>query len=133
MSYQNINNIKTLIIGCGAAGLYYAYRDHVNNKNNKNIILDAYDWIGGRIKITTMRDKSFSTGAGVIRPVDDQLIKLCEELHLELTKPADAENYYNVFNVKTDEYMLFRDKMINTIKIYLKNTPNIKIYLLKSF
>lgn len=143
MSFQNINNVKTLIIGCGIAGLYYAYRDTLAESkiatrsritiNNKNMILDAYDWIGGRIKITTMRDKSFSTGAGVIRPVDDQLIKLCEELNLELIKLTDAENYYTVFGVNTDEYKLFRENVINIIKDLFKKYPEHKNLSVKEF
>lgn len=119
---EKIIDIDTIIIGCGVTGLYYAKRDcDENNKiiSKKNIILDGNDWIGGRIKMTHMKDKFFCTGAGVIRSDDNNILALLSDLKLNVKKNSSL---YEVYGVNQDDYLNFRNTIIIDIqKLFLDN------------
>jgi len=73
-----------LIIGGGIAGLYAAKRLHEMGKNV--LVLESSDRIGGRAYQINWHDTPIKLGAGIIRPGDSHLLKLCDELELPLVE-----------------------------------------------
>lgn len=77
--------MSTVIVGGGISGLYAAYK--LVNKNVQNIHLyEASDRIGGRIYENRFHDFNVPLGASMIRLTDNNIIRLCQELNLDLKK-----------------------------------------------
>jgi hypothetical protein len=79
--------MSIIIVGAGVAGLYCAYR--LANKFDNIHILESSIRIGGRIYEERFYGFNTPMGASMIRHADNNTIRLCEELHLEL-KNVDA-------------------------------------------
>lgn len=77
--------MATVIVGGGISGLYAAYK--LVNKNVQNIHLyEASDRIGGRIYENRFHDFNVPLGGSMIRLTDNNIIRLCQRLNLDLKK-----------------------------------------------
>jgi len=84
---MNENIYSSIVIGAGIAGLYTCYRIILkSDKDEKILLLESTDRVGGRLMQDTMGDVNIPLGGGIIRyPKDKHLINLIEnELHLKL-------------------------------------------------
>lgn len=79
--------MTVIVVGAGIAGLYAAYR--LSSGTDKIHLYEASDRIGGRIFEERFHGFNAPMGASMIRHSDNNTIRLCEELGLEL-KNIDA-------------------------------------------
>lgn len=91
MKFFNVTNIMKesfyfdyIILGAGISGLYTYYKLKMKFPFSKIIILDKNDYIGGRALCVNFYGTIVSLGAGIIRPTDKHLIRLCKKLNLDL-------------------------------------------------
>lgn len=76
--------MTVIIVGAGIAGLYAAYR--LSSRTDKIHLYEASDRIGGRIFEERFHEFNAPMGASMIRHSDNNTIRICEELGLELRK-----------------------------------------------
>ena len=62
-----------IIVGCGISGLYSAF---LLNKNNKIIVLEKNNYIGGRILETQFHNTTIKLGAGIAQEKSSNVINL---------------------------------------------------------
>ena len=109
-----------IIIGGGIAGLYMAYKYHEKNPNEKIIILEKNDYIGGRIYTYNKYNVKYEAGAGRLSSSDKFLLKLLKEFSLDdkLIPITNKKNYIDKFEkkIKPNEFNILLEKINNLIK-----------------
>jgi monoamine oxidase len=123
-----MNNIDTIIIGAGMAGLYYTYK----SKLTDYLILEKNDRIGGRVYNIQWNNEQISLGGGVIKEDNHNTLALVKELGLE-NNLVDFSSIYHYIDLKGDEpnENLYH-KSNKTIINYLKKVFNEKKDEIKS-
>lgn len=83
-----------IIIGAGISGLYTAYLIKKHKANSKILILEANNYIGGRMGIDNFYSSKILTGAGIGRKKQDiNLINLLKELKINYNEFTVNHNY----------------------------------------
>ena len=83
-----------IIIGAGISGLYTAYLIKKHKANSKILILEANNYIGGRMGTDNFYSSKILTGAGIGRKKQDiNLIKLLKELKINYNEFTVNHNY----------------------------------------
>ena len=73
-----------VIVGAGIAGLYTGLKLLKANPSKKILILEKYDYNGGRIVTYRNRGHQWEIGAGRISMRHGRLLKLMDDYHLHL-------------------------------------------------
>jgi hypothetical protein len=122
-----MNNIDTIIIGAGMAGLYYTYK----SKLTDYLILEKNDRIGGRVYNMQWNNEQISLGGGVIKEDNYNTLALVKELGLE-KNVVDFSSTYHYVDLKGEEpnenlYHNANKIIIDYLrKVYQKNKDEIK-------
>jgi hypothetical protein len=114
-----MNNIDTIIIGAGMAGLYYTYK----SKLTDYLILEKNDRIGGRIYNIQWNNEQISLGGGVIKETNNNTLALIKELNLESDLVSFTSTYHFI-ELKGD---------VPNEKLYHKANKTIINYLRKVY
>jgi len=122
-----INNVNTIIIGAGMAGIYYTYKSKITDY----LILEKNDRIGGRVYNMQWNNEQISLGGGVIKEDNINTLTLVKELGLE-NNLVDFSSTYHYIDLKGDEpnenlYHKSNKTIINYLrKIFNENKDEIK-------
>lgn len=98
--YSNTIVYDHVIIGAGASGLYTAYNLKKKFPDQKIIILESSENIGGRARNINWNGKIINLGAEHIRPTDHYLLKLIKNLGLNFHDKKIA-----IETTKTNEWI----------------------------
>lgn len=114
-----------LIVGAGIAGLYTAYKLNKKYPNSKICILEASEYIGGRISTEKYDGLTFECGGARFNTEQKRIIKLIKELGLwDKVFPLNRNSVYNPISEKYDKSLetIFPtiDDFIKYMKSYIK-------------
>jgi len=127
-----------IIIGSGISGLYTAYLIKKHKANSKILILEANNYIGGRMGTDNFFSSKIVIGAGIGRKKQDiNLIKLLKELKINYNEFTVNHNYASDI-VKVDiikimdelktHYDNDKDKKPINFKIFATSVLGEKLY-----
>lgn len=118
-----------IIIGAGIAGLYMAYKYHSKYPNEKIILLEKSDRLGGRVLSYHKNNIKYEIGAGRFADHHKYIIKLIKEfnLHDKIYPIKNDKDYINKTNktlIKNQFNTLLEkiNKLIKHKKDYNKKT-----------
>ena len=117
-----------IIIGAGISGLYTAYLIKKHKANSKILILEANNYIGGRMGTDNFYSSKILTGAGIGRKKQDiNLINLLKELKINYNEIAVNHNYASDI-IKVDII-----KIMDELKTHYDNDKDKKPVNFKTF
>ena len=117
-----------IIIGAGISGLYTAYLIKKHKANCKILILEANNYIGGRMGTDNFYSSKILTGAGIGRKKQDiNLINLLKELKINYNEFTVNHNYASDI-VKVDI-----NKIMDELKDYYDKDKDKKPVNFKTF
>jgi hypothetical protein len=115
-----MNNIETIIIGAGMAGLYYTYK----YKLTDYLILEKNDRIGGRVYNIQWNNTQISLGGGIIKEDNNNTLALIKELELEsnLVNFTSTYHFIELKGIEPNENLYHKSN--KTIIDYLRKVYN---------